>query len=152
MINSVGMNSAMSLMSTSSMQRQPPPAENNTFEVANSGSGGQVSAAGVNPPAGGAPSASGSSSDTEEVFDILDINEDGYVSLEEMQGLAASQKFNTAGMLNAKDGGSGMKPPPLAAVSSAYEANNGENKISQLIEQLQSGSENEEYSSLELMV
>ncbi len=153
MINSVSMNSGMSLMSTSGMQRQQQPAGNDAFVVTNSGGVGSVIPTEVKSSAEGAPGVTGTSSDAEEVFDILDINEDGYVSMEELQGLTASQGYNPAEMHNAEDGESGIKPPPPPSpskVSSAYEANSGDNEISQLSEQLPSRSESEEYSSLKL--
>lgn len=148
MINSVSM-SSMSLMTTSGVQKQSTDQE--VFQIADTGNGGQVASAGGKPPAGG---AAGSSSETEEVYDILDVNEDGYVSFEEMMGLTASQGYNSDGLFNSEDG-SGIKPPPPpppAAVSSAYEANSGESENSQLIEQLQSRSGSEDYSSLELVI
>lgn len=152
MINSVSMNSGMSQMATS-MQRQPPPPDQDVFQVADSSSEGQVASAGGKAPAGGAPGATGASSDSEEGFDILDVNEDGYVSMEELQGLTASQGYNPAAILNSEDGESGIKPPPppSTVVTSAYEANSGEDKMGKLLALLQeqTGSD-EEYSSLEM--
>ena len=146
MINSVSMNSGMALMNTSAMQRQQQPASNDAFEVAASSSEGQGVSAEVKSSAGGASGVTSASSDVEEVFDILDINEDGYVSMEELQGLTASQGFNPAEIYTAKDGEPGIKPPPPPSpekVSSAYEANSGNNESSQL---------SEEYSSLKLAI
>jgi len=57
-------------------------------------------------------------------------------------------------MVNSEDGESGMRPPPPpppTEVISAYEANSGEDKISQLLALLQEQTDsNEEYFSLEM--
>ncbi|MDX2495690.1 MAG: hypothetical protein QNK27_12075 [Desulfuromusa sp.] len=154
MINSVGTNSSMSMMASRAMQRQPPPADKNAFEVEDSGSGGSVSSAELKTSATGVQGATGTSSDIEEVFDLLDVNEDGIVSNEELQGLMASQGFNPTGMVNSEDGESSMRPPPPppppSEVVSAYESNSGEDTISQLIELLTGSSDSEEYSSLSM--
>ena len=153
MINSVSTNSSMSMMANRAMQRQPPPADKNAFEVENSGSGGPASSAELKTSAAGAQGATGTSSDIEEVFDLLDVNEDGVVSIEELQGLMASQGFNPTGMVNSEDGESGMRPPPPPPtdVASAYEANSGEDKLGQLLALLQEQTGSyEEYSSLEM--
>ncbi len=151
MINSVGTNSSMSMMASRAMQRQPPPVDKNAFEVEDSGSGGSVSSAELKTSATGVQGATGTSSDIEEVFDLLDVNEDGIVSNEELQGLMASQGFNPTGMVNSEDGESIMRPPPPPSeVASAYESNSGEDTISQLIELLTGSSDSEEYASLSM--
>ena len=58
-----------------------------------------------------------------------------------------SQGFNLAEEVNSGEETSGMRPPPPpppSEVTSAYEANSGEDKISQLIELLKGSSDSEE--------
>ncbi len=124
--------------------RPPPPPPEQAASAYASNSGEDTIATGVQ-------GATGTSSDMEEVFDLLDVNEDGIVSNEELQGLMASQGFNPTGMANSEDDESSMRPPPPPSeVASAYELNSGEDTISQLIELLTGSSDSEEYSSLSM--
>ncbi len=156
MINSVSMSSTMSMMGTSGMQRQPPPPDKDVFKVADSDNDGLVSSAELKTLVDGIEEITGNSIDVEEALSSFDADGDGSLSGEELFGLMSSQGFNPAEMVNSEDGESGMKPPPPpppppTEVTSAYEANDGEDKISQLIALLQEQIDSdEEYFSLEM--
>ncbi|SDZ83003.1 EF hand [Desulfuromusa kysingii] len=152
MINSVSM-SSMSTMGTSSMQRQPPPQDKDVFQVADSDSSGLVSSTELETLAAGIEELTGNSIDVEETLATYDADGDGGLSGEELFGLLSSQGFNPGGMVSGESSDSEMMPPPPPPpqqASSAYEANSGEDTISQLIELLTGNSESEvTYSSLE---
>ncbi len=152
MINSVGMNSAMSMMGIGSTQRQPPPPDKDVFKVADSDSDGLVSSSELETLAAGIDELTGSSFDVDEAMTTYDADGDGSLSGEELFGLMSSQGFNPGGMVNGEE--SGMMPPPPPPpdqAASAYGQNSGEDTLSQLIELLKNGSESEEeYTVLEL--
>ncbi len=152
MINSVGMNSAMSVMGTGSMQRQPPPPGKDVFKVADSDSDGLVSSSELETLAAGIEEITGNSIDVNEALSTYDADGDGSLSGEELFGLMSSQGFNPGGMVNSEEGGMmPPPPPPPEQAASAYGQNSGEDTLSQLIELLKNGSDNdEEYSALEL--
>lgn len=154
MINSVSLGSAISMMSTSGIQRQPPPPDKDVFKVADSNSDGLVSSTEFKTLAAGIEEITGKSIDVESALSSFDADGDGSLSGEELLGLMYSQGFNPAGMVNSEDGKSGMAPPPPPPpkeVTAAYEANSGEDKISQLIALLQEQTDSdEEYFSLEM--
>ena len=153
MINSVGMNSSMSMMASSAMQRQPPPQDKDVFKVADSDSNGLVSSTELATLADGIEEITGNSIDVDEALSTYDADGDGSLSGEELFGLMSSQGFNPAGMseVEGKDGGMGPPPPPPPQqAASAYQSNSGEDTISQLIELLTGGSNSEDYSSLSM--
>lgn len=156
MINSVGMNSSMSMMGCSAMQRQPPPSDEDVFKVADSDSDGLVSSTELETLAAGIEEITGNSIDVEEALSSFDADGDGFLSGEELFGLMSSQGFNPSGMINSEGEEGGMMPPPPPPpeqAASAYGQNSGDDSISQLIELLMNGTDSEEeYTSLEISV
>lgn len=153
MINSVGMNSSMSMMASSAMQRQPPPQDKDVFKVADSDSNGLVSSSELETLATGIEKITGNSINVEDALSTYDADGDGSLSGEELFGLMSSQGFNPAGMseVEGQDGGMGPPPPPPPQqAASAYQSNSGEDTISQLIELLTGSSDSEDYSSLSM--
>ena len=155
MINSVSLgSSAIAMMGTSGIQRQPPPPNKDVFKVADSDSNGLVSPAELKTLAAGTEEITGKSIDVEDALSSFDTDGDGSLSGEELLGLMSSQGFNPSGMVNSEDGGAGMSPPPPPPpkeVAAAYKANSGEDKISQLIDLLQEQTDSdEEYFSLKV--
>lgn len=153
MISSVGMNSTMSMMSASKMQRQPPPADKDLFKVADADGDGQVSAGELKTLAAGIEKITGNSLNVEDALSSYDADQSNSLSGEELFGLLSNLGFNPAGFTLDENGESGMAPPPPPPqqVSSAYAANAGEDTISKLIEYLkgQDGSD-QGYSAFEL--
>ena len=152
MINSVGMNSSMSMMSSSAMQRQPPP-NKDVFKAADSDSNGLVSSTELATLADGIEKITGNSIDVNEALSTYDADGDGSLSGEELFGLMSSQGFNPTGMSNIEGEDGGMQPPPPPPpqqATSAYESNSGEDSISQLIELLTGSSDSADYSSLSM--
>lgn len=156
MISSVSTNSSMSMTANRATQRQPPPPDKDVFKVADSDSDGLVSSTELATLATGIEEITGNSINVDEALSTYDADGDGSLSGEELFGLLSSQGFNPAGMSNIEGEGEegGMRPPPPPPpeqAASAYEANRGEDSISQLIELLQGSTESEkEYSALEL--
>lgn len=154
MINSVGMNSSMSMMASSAMQRQPPP-DKDAFKVADSDSNGLVSSTELATLAAGIEEITGNSIDVNEALSTFDADGDGSLSGEELFGLMSSQGFNPSRMSDIEGEDGGMRPPPPPPppeqAASAYASNSGEDTLSQLIELLTGSSDSEEeYTSLAL--
>ncbi|WP_221249680.1 EF-hand domain-containing protein [Desulfuromonas versatilis] len=147
------MNSTMSMMSASSMQRQPPPPDRDVFKVADSDSDGQVSATELKTLAAGIEKITGNSLNVEEALTTFDEDQSGSLSGEELYGLLSSQGFNPAEIIGGENGESGMAPPPPPPqqVSSAYAANAGGDTLGELIEYLQSQTgSGKDYTAFEL--
>lgn len=154
MINSVGMNSTMPMMGSSGPQQKPPSSGNTVFDVADTNMDGLVSSDELAALASEIEETTGNSIDIDEALTTYDADGDGSLSGEELFGLLSNQGFNPGGMMNSEEGGMmPPPPPPPEQAMSAYNQNNGEDTISQLIELLQNSSLNiDEYSSLELSV
>ncbi len=155
MISSVSMSSSMSTMSSSSMQRKPPSSDQDVFKLADSDSNGLVSSAELATSVSSIQEITGVSIDVEEGLATFDADGDGSLSGEELLGLLSSQGFNPAEIIDSEDSESGMRPPPPPPpeqAMSAYEANSGEDTISDLMmDFLNSLSDSgEEYTSLAL--
>jgi hypothetical protein len=152
MINSVGTSSAMSMVGSGAMPRQPPPPEGkDAFNVADTDNDGVVSSAELEVFLGESEENVSNAIDTEEVVSAFDADEDGSLSGEELFGLLSSQGFNPSGMVNSEgDDTLPPLPPPKEMAFSAYEQNSGEDNLSQLIGLLQG--EDESYISVEINV
>lgn len=149
MISSVGMSGAMSTMSASGMQRQPPPEDKDVFKAADTDGSGSVSETELESLLSGIEETTGTSIDLEEALSSYDADEDGSLSGEEMFGLMSSLGSNPGGMENGEEGEMMPPPPPPPSdqAASAYDLNSGEDDtISQLISYLQ----DEDYSSVEV--
>ena len=154
MISSISMNSTMSMMNSSAMQRQPPPPDQDVFQVADTDSDGLVSSTELETLAAGIEEVTGNSIDIDEALSSYDADQDGALNGEELMGLMTDQGFPPPGMFNGENGDTGMMPhppPKTGQAISAYAQNTGQDTISQLLEILQGESDSEEkYSSIEM--
>jgi hypothetical protein len=158
MINSVSsMSSSMSMMSSGSAQKAPPPQEENVFSLTDSDSDGFVSSTELESLIAGIAEVTGNSMDVTDAMSTFDTDQDGSLNGEELQGLMSESGFTPPMMMSSEeDGESNMMPPPpppdASQVVSAYGQNSGEeDSISQLIALLQSQSDSSDvYSALEI--
>ena len=146
MINSISsMSSVTSLMRSNSMQRQQPPPEKNIFQAADTDNDGIVSGTELETLVKGIEEVTGNTID-QDTLSSFDADGDGGLNGEELLGLMQSNGFSFPEMITEESEEMGMRPPPPPPPSSeqaisSYAQNTGDDMITQLMNILQNGTE-----------
>ena len=154
MVNSISnMSSSMAMVQGGGMKRPPPPQGENVFQKTDSDGNGSVSQTELTTLAEGIEDVTGKTINVEETFASFDANQDGGLSGEELLEMMNESGFTPPEMGSGEESGSGMMPPPPLSSEqalTAYGQNSGDDQISQLLDLLQNGDDEAEYSSVDV--
>ncbi len=145
--NVSSMSNSAAMMRGSGMQGPPPPPKgNDVFQVGDSNGDGIISADELTAITEGVAEVTGNSIDVESALSSYDANSDGGLSGEELLEMLTQQGFSVPEQMP-------PPPPPQSAeqAAAAYGQNSGDDQISQLLELLQSGDSEEEYTSVNVV-
>ncbi|SHO49928.1 EF-hand domain-containing protein [Desulfopila aestuarii] len=157
MVSSISsMNSAVSMMRSNSMQRQPPPppADKDVFKLSDTDSNGVVSGTELDTLVKGIEEVTGKTIDPDTLAGF-DTDQDGGLNGKELLSLMQKNGFSVPEIINSESEGTGIRPPPppppTEQALSAYAKNTGDDMLSQLMDLLQSGaSENNGTTSVDV--
>lgn len=145
--NVSSMSNSAAMMRGSGMQGPPPPPkDNDVFQVGDSNGDGLISADELTAITEGVAEVTGNSIDVESALSSYDANSDGGLSGEELLEMLTQQGFSMPEQMP-------PPPPPQSAeqAAAAYGKNSGDDQISKLLELLQSGDSEEEYTSVNVV-
>lgn len=148
MVDSVSsMSNSAAMMRGGGMQGPPPPPkDDDVFQVGDSDGDGIISADELTAITEGITEVTGNTIDVESALSSYDANSDGGLSGEELLEMLTQQGFSVTEQMP-------PPPPPPSAeqAAAAYGQNSGDDQISQLLELLQSGGSEEEYTSVNVV-
>ena len=141
MINAISsMNYAMSMMQSRPMERQPPPPDQDVFQMTDTDCDGMVSESELTILTEAIEETTGTVINLEDALSNFDEDQDGALTGEELKGLMDSSGFSPFAM-PPNDNGEAMRMPPPPPSSeqavSAYAQNSGQDQLEQLIQILQ---------------
>lgn len=146
MIN--GISSMASTMSSSTVQRQPPPPDKDAFKVADSNQDGLVNDTELATILEGIAETTGNTISSDEALSTYDVDGDGGLNGEELYALLSENGFELPAGEDGEAGGPPPPPPPsMEQALTSYAQNSGEDTIQQLIDYLQGVQSNEDDSS-----
>lgn len=153
MINSVvsGMGDSMAMMPNSGMKGPPPPKDMDVFQASDSDGDGILSISELSTLVEGIEKITGNSINVDDAMSSYDSDQDGGLSGEELLQMMTDSGFAPPEMYGAEGSENGMMPPPPPPTEQAlavYGQNSGDNQIAQLLELLQNGEDEEEYTPL----
>ena len=146
MISSISStSSAMSMMRSNAMQRQPPPQGKDAFQASDVDGNGLVSKTELSTLTAGIEKITGKTISVDDSMSTYDTDQDGSLSGEELLGMMNNLGFSPPQMSNSEASGDSANqpppPPPPSAkqVTSAYSQNSGSDdmmaKLLQLLQQ-----------------
>lgn len=143
MVNSISnMGGSMAMMQSTGMKRPPPPQGEDAFQLTDSDTNGSVSQTELTTLVEGIEEVTGSIIGVEEALSNFDANQDGELSGEELLEMMKGYGFSPPEM--------GPPPPSSEQALAAYGQNSGNDQMAQLLDLLQNGESEDEYTSVDV--
>ncbi len=137
MISSISSSASTMATMRSSMQRQPPPPDQDAFKLSDTDSNGLVSKTELSTLAKGIEEVTGNTIDVDDAISTYDADQDGGLNGEELLSLLNNNGFTQPlQMLDDESSETASQPPPPPPPQEEAMASYAQNSVDDLMQQL----------------